>query len=60
MSGGGNQLLQHYLSREIKKQYNKTKFRNVDSIHHYGYYIGNYPTLKKQKILKIVKILNSI
>ena len=60
MSGGGNQLLQPYLSREIKKQYNKTKFRNVDSIHHYGYYIGNYPTLKKQKILKIVKILNSI
>ena len=60
MSGGGNQLLQPYLSREIKKQYNKMKFRNVDSIHHYGYYIGNYPTLKKQKILKIVKILNSI
>ena len=48
MSGGGNQLLQP-TSREIKKQYNKTKFRNVDSIHHYGYYIGNYPTLKKQK-----------
>ena len=60
MSGGGNQLLQPYLPKEIKKQYKKSRFKNVNVIHDYGYYIGNYPSLKISKILKIVKILNSI
>ena len=58
-AGGGNQLRQPYLKNLIKK-FDLKKFRNVDHIHFFGYYIGNYPGLKKNKILKICKILNNI
>jgi CDP-6-deoxy-D-xylo-4-hexulose-3-dehydrase len=36
------------------------KFPISEIVHHYGYYIGNYPSLKKGKILKIVSILNNL
>jgi CDP-6-deoxy-D-xylo-4-hexulose-3-dehydrase len=58
-AGGGNQLRQPYISEYIKKIKIKN-FKNVEHIHDFGYYIGNYPTLKKNKILKICKILNNI
>jgi len=58
-AGGGNQLRQPYLKQFIKK-INFKDFPEVDHIHFFGYYIGNYPSLKKQKILKICKILNKI
>ena len=58
-AGGGNQLRQPYL-KEYVKNINFKDFTNVDHIHFYGYYIGNYPTLKKTKIKKICEILNSI
>ena len=58
-AGGGNQLRQPYLKKYIKG-INLKNFKEVDHIHFYGYYIGNYPTLKKEKILKICKILNNI
>ena len=60
LSGGGDQTKQPYLN------YFKNKFKivgnlkNTKIVHNYGYYIGNYPTLKKQKILEICKILNSV
>ena len=57
-AGGGNQLRQPYLKKYIKN-FNLKKFKNVDRVHFFGYYIGNYPNLNKNKILKIVKILNS-
>ncbi len=60
-SGGGNQLRQPYLKKFFKISKNFTKnFSNTEIIHNYGYYIGNYPELKKNKILKICKILNSV
>jgi CDP-6-deoxy-D-xylo-4-hexulose-3-dehydrase len=60
-AGGGNQLRQPYLKDFIKKnKINLDDFKEVDHIHFFGYYIGNYPTLKKSKILKICKILNQI
>ena len=34
-------------------------FNNVDKVHYFGYYIGNYPDLSNLKIKKICKILNS-
>ena len=58
-AGGGNQIRQPYLEGIIKKL-DLRKFPIVEHIHNYGYYIGNYPTLKKFKILKICKILNSL
>ena len=58
-AGGGNQLRQPYLNNFIKIK-NLNKFKNVDQVHFFGYYIGNYPSLKKNKILEITKILNNI
>jgi CDP-6-deoxy-D-xylo-4-hexulose-3-dehydrase len=58
-AGGGNQLRQPYLKKFVKK-INLKKFPQVDHIHFFGYYIGNYPSLKKEKILKICNILNKI
>ena len=57
-AGGGNQLRQPYLRKYIKN-INLKKFKNVEHIHFYGYYIGNFPSLTNSKIIKICKILNS-
>ena len=58
-AGGGNQLRQPYLKKYLKKS-NYSKYKNVEHIHNFGYYIGNYPSLKSDKIKKICSILNSI
>lgn len=58
-AGGGNQLRQPYLKNLINVK-NLNKFKNVDHVHFFGYYIGNYPSLTKNKILKIANILNNI
>jgi CDP-6-deoxy-D-xylo-4-hexulose-3-dehydrase len=58
-SGGGNQLRQPYL----KKVVGETEFRNypnVDHVHFFGFYIGNYPDLEKSKILDLCSILNAL
>ena len=58
-AGGGNQLRQPYIAQFVKN-INMKNFKNVEHIHNFGYYIGNYPSLKKQKIIKICKSLNEI
>ena len=58
-AGGGNQLRQPYL-KKIAKNYNLKNFRNVEHVHFFGYYIGNYPNLAKIKIKQICNILNSV
>ena len=58
-AGGGNQLRQPYLKNFVKKQ-KLSNFPHVEHIHFFGYYIGNYPSLTKTKILKICKILNEV
>ena len=58
-AGGGNQLRQPYLKKFLK-EINLKEFKEVEHIHFFGYYIGNYPSLKKEKITKICKIVNSI
>ena len=58
-AGGGNQLRQPYL-RNFTKKINLKSFKEVDHIHFFGYYIGNYPSLSKSKIKKICKTLNVI
>lgn len=58
-SGGGNQLRQPYLKKIVGEK-EHGKYPNVEHVHFYGFYIGNYPTLEKKKILKLCAILNSI
>ena len=58
-AGGGNQLRQPYLKNYIKG-IKLSKFKNVEHMHFYGYYIGNFPNLKTLKIKKICNILNSL
>jgi CDP-4-dehydro-6-deoxyglucose reductase, E1 len=58
-SGGGNQLRQPYLRRLIAdKEY--AKYPNVDHVHFYGCYIGNYPSLEKEKIMQLCRVLNDL
>ena len=58
-AGGGNQLRQPYLQKFVKNV-NLNNFKEVDHIHFFGYYIGNFPSLSKTKIKKICDILNRI
>ena len=58
-AGGGNQLRQPYLAN-LKNKFNLNNYQNTEHMHFYSLYIGNYPTLKTNKILKLCKILDSI
>ena len=58
-AGGGNQLRQPFVKNAVAK-INLKKFPNVEHVHFFGYYIGNFPSLSRSKILKICKILNLI
>jgi CDP-6-deoxy-D-xylo-4-hexulose-3-dehydrase len=59
LSGGGNQLRQPYL-RKILGNDEYAKYPNVEHVHFYGCYIGNYPLLEREKILKLCEILNTL
>jgi CDP-4-dehydro-6-deoxyglucose reductase, E1 len=58
-AGGGNQLRQPYLKGIIPEDEYK-KYPEVEHIHFFGFYIGNYPDLKEDKILALCNLLNSI
>lgn len=58
MSGGGNQLRQPYLRKMFAREYQNYPVCN--HIHHYGWYIGNYPGLEETKIRELTTLLNSI
>ena len=58
-SGGGNQLRQPYLRRLLGEP-DLSQFPNVDHVHFYGFYIGNYPGLEREKIGALCSLLNSI
>ena len=58
-AGGGNQLRQPYIKNKLKN-IKLSLFPNVEHIHKFGYYIGNYPSLSKSKIKKICEVLNKI
>ena len=57
-SGGGNQLRQPYLRDRCVQRYDQ--FPVVDHIHFFGYYIGNYPDLKHERIVELCWLLNTI
>lgn len=57
-SGGGNQLRQPYLRRILGEQYGN--YPNVEHVHFYGWYLGNYPGLEQEKIVTLCAVLNSL
>jgi len=46
--------------KSFLKNIDLKNFKQVDHIHFFGYYIGNYPSLQSKKVIKICSILNSI
>jgi CDP-6-deoxy-D-xylo-4-hexulose-3-dehydrase len=58
-SGGGNQVRQPYL-RKIVGGDAWRQFPRADHVHFYGMYIGNYPTLPREMILRLCDVLNDI
>ena len=58
-SGGGNQLRQPY-ARKLLGDREFEKFPKVDHVHFFGYYIGNYPELERDKILALCALLNQV
>lgn len=58
-AGGGNQLRQPYL-KKLFGEADLTQFTKVDHVHFYGFYIGNYPGLEKEKILELCSLVNKL
>ena len=46
--------------REIISTDEYKKYPEVEHVHFFGFYIGNYPDLEEQKILALSELLNSI
>ena len=59
LSGGGNQLRQPYL-KNLSGFPSPESVPVTDHIHHYSWYIGNYPGLEQDKINTLLTILNKI
>ena len=58
-SGGGNQLRQPYL-RKLLSEGEFGRYPNVEHVHFYGFYLGNYPELEREKIVDLCSILNQL
>ena len=58
-AGGGNQIRQPYL-KSIVPENHHLNFPNVEHVHFYGFYIGNFPDLKREEVLDICSIINNI
>lgn len=58
-SGGGNQLRQPYL-RQLLGEREYAQYPEVDHVHFYGYYLGNYPELDVAKIPELCAHLNAL
>ena len=53
LSGGGNQMRQPFFKNIYQD------FSEIEHIHNFSWYIGNYPGLEKEKIDYLLDILNS-
>jgi CDP-4-dehydro-6-deoxyglucose reductase, E1 len=59
LSGGGNQMRQPYL-RKALGDLNFARYPHTEHVHFYGFYIGNYPGLERDKIDRLCGILNAL
>lgn len=58
-AGGGNQARQPYLRRVLGDEAWR-QFPRADHVHFFGLYIGNYPALEPEKILRLCDLLNGL
>ncbi|HAH33132.1 MAG TPA: CDP-4-keto-6-deoxy-D-glucose-3-dehydrase [Elusimicrobia bacterium] len=58
LSGGGNQLRQPYLKKIMGSEFERHP--NVNHVHFFGWYIGNYPGLEREKIVALCELLNGL
>lgn len=58
-AGGGNLARQPFV-KKVCPDINPKELDNAEYIHRYGMYLGNYPSLEKDKILLLCKKLNEI
>ena len=56
MSGGGNMLRQPFVKNREGDL--TEKYPNIDFIHKYSMYLGNFPDLEQWKIIRLCEILN--
>lgn len=58
-AGGGNQLRQPY-ARELFRDARPEQFPELEHLHFFGMYIGNYPGLTQRDILDLCSLVNSV
>ena len=58
-AGGGNQIRQPYLKGVVPENHHKN-FPQVEYVHFFGFYIGNFPDLRNDEVDAICDILNSV
>jgi CDP-6-deoxy-D-xylo-4-hexulose-3-dehydrase len=58
-SGGGNQLRQPYL-RRLYPDLDLKQFPEIEHVHFFGYYIGNYPDLAAERVTQLCELLNGL
>lgn len=58
-SGGGNQLRQPYLRHLVPARWYE-QYPETEHIHFYAWYVGNYPELPHDKIIRLCELLNQV
>ena len=58
-AGGGNQIRQPYLKGIVPEGHHR-EFPQIEHVHFYGFYIGNFPDLRDEEVDEICAILNSV
>ena len=55
LSGGGNQMRQPYFRNH---DINFDDFPNIEHVHNFSWYVGNYPSLEIEKINNLIELIN--
>ncbi len=58
-AGGGNQIRQPYLKGIVPAGHH-LDFPEVEHVHFFGFYIGNFPDLREDEVDEICSIVNSV
>jgi CDP-6-deoxy-D-xylo-4-hexulose-3-dehydrase len=58
-AGGGNQIRQPYLKGIVPEGHHR-EFPEIEHVHFYGFYIGNFPDLRDEEVDEICAVLNSV